>query len=260
LGIKLDYNKLPAGTDPPGFRGQSDRYDSNGNSCSNITGLMDDEYLNDVHKFTTCSREDYKAYYNQVLGTYGTFCLDCKNDAGVHTKCEQILDTEITPTRNNLITKLPVLHKDFEMRFQLKTAINSRGYSTYNVLHLTTNGDNSKYGDRIPSVYVARHSYSGSYDTHNKMTIRFHANGVTNEERQIVVPQNVWIDVRLSQKEIVNEHILEYQVGNKTVTMTNSVPAEFKRVLVYVSDNYVSCPSSYYGTIQIKNFEVCTTG
>ena len=77
LGIKLDYNKLPAGTDPPGFRGQSDRYDSNGNSCSNISGLMDDEYLNDVHKFTTCSREDYKAYYNRVLETYGTFCLDC---------------------------------------------------------------------------------------------------------------------------------------------------------------------------------------
>ena len=77
LGIKLDYNKLPPGTNPPSFNGQSDRYDSNGNSCTNISGLMDSAYLTDVDKFTTCSREDYKAYYNRVLDTYGTFCLDC---------------------------------------------------------------------------------------------------------------------------------------------------------------------------------------
>ena len=95
------------------------------------------------------------------------------------------------------------------------------------------------------------------------MYIYFHANGVTNQYKVFVVPQNVWIDVRFSQKEMANEYILDYQVGNKTFTMKNNVPADFQGVLAYVANNYVYCPTSnpsYYGTIRIKDFEVCTTG
>ena len=75
LGIKLDYTKAP--NEPPGFKGFSDRYDSQGNSCTNISGLMDQGYKTEVDKFTTCSKEDYKAYYNKVRQTHRSFCLDC---------------------------------------------------------------------------------------------------------------------------------------------------------------------------------------
>ena len=74
LGIKLDFLKAPA--NPPSFNGISVRYDSEGKPCTNVSGLMDQGYKNDVDKFTGCSRDDYKFYYNKVLQTYGTFCLD----------------------------------------------------------------------------------------------------------------------------------------------------------------------------------------
>ena len=74
LGIKLDFLKAPA--NPPTFNGISVRYDSEGKTCTNVSGLMDQGYKNSVDKFTGCSRDDYKAYYNKVLQTYGAFCLD----------------------------------------------------------------------------------------------------------------------------------------------------------------------------------------
>ena len=75
LGIKLDYNN--PSSEPPALDGSIDRFDSEGNSCTNISGLMDKEYKTDVDRFTTCSKDDYKEYYNQVLDAHGKFCLDC---------------------------------------------------------------------------------------------------------------------------------------------------------------------------------------
>ena len=74
LGIKLDFIKAPA--NPPSLNGVSGRYDTEGKTCTNVSGLMDQGYKDSVDKFTGCSRDDYKVYYNKVLQTYGTFCLD----------------------------------------------------------------------------------------------------------------------------------------------------------------------------------------
>ena len=53
------------------------RYDSQGNSCTGLNGLMDYGARSSVNKFTTCSKEDFTAYYNRVISTYGSFCLTC---------------------------------------------------------------------------------------------------------------------------------------------------------------------------------------
>ena len=59
-----------------GSGGTSDiRYDGQGNSCTGINGLMDYGSRSSVDKFSTCSKEDFAAWYNQVLQTYGSFCL-----------------------------------------------------------------------------------------------------------------------------------------------------------------------------------------
>lgn len=61
-----------------GSGGTSDiKYDSNGNACTRINGLMDYGSRSRVDKFTTCSREDFAAWYTRVMGTYGSFCLTC---------------------------------------------------------------------------------------------------------------------------------------------------------------------------------------
>ena len=61
-----------------GSEGTSDiRYDSQGNLCTGINGLMDYGARGDIDKFTTCSKEDFAAWYNKVIQTYGGFCLTC---------------------------------------------------------------------------------------------------------------------------------------------------------------------------------------
>ena len=61
-----------------GFGGPSDtRYDSSGNSCTGINGVMDYGSRSSVDKWSTCSEEDFSAWYTRVVSTYGSFCLTC---------------------------------------------------------------------------------------------------------------------------------------------------------------------------------------
>ena len=53
------------------------RYDSNGNRCTGLNGLMDYGSRSSVDKFTTCSKEDFTTWYRRVINTYGSFCLTC---------------------------------------------------------------------------------------------------------------------------------------------------------------------------------------
>ena len=46
-------------------------------SCHDINGLMDYGERKDVDKFTTCSRQDFRDFYNRMFQFYnGHFCLD----------------------------------------------------------------------------------------------------------------------------------------------------------------------------------------
>ena len=56
---------------------RDDRFDKNGVKCTGINGLMDYGARSSVNKFTTCSKEDFRDYYNHVLDTYKSFCLSC---------------------------------------------------------------------------------------------------------------------------------------------------------------------------------------
>ena len=61
-----------------GSGGLSDtRYDIQGNPCTGINGVMDYGSLGSVDKFSTCSKEDFSAFYSRVTQIYGSFCLSC---------------------------------------------------------------------------------------------------------------------------------------------------------------------------------------
>ena len=68
LGMQHDFKKSVK---------SNTRYDSKGNRCTGVNGLMDYVTRRNVNKFTTCSREDFAAWYQRVVGTYGSFCLSC---------------------------------------------------------------------------------------------------------------------------------------------------------------------------------------
>ncbi len=48
--------------------------DSNGNSCTNVGGIMD--YAGNSTQWTTCSVEKFTDYYNEVIAKNGQFCMD----------------------------------------------------------------------------------------------------------------------------------------------------------------------------------------
>ena len=71
-----------------GNGGTSDiKYDSSGNRCTGINGLMDYGSRSRVDKFTTCSKEDFASWYRRVVQTYGSFCLTCSKFP--HTQINQ---------------------------------------------------------------------------------------------------------------------------------------------------------------------------
>ena len=51
------------------------KFDRDGNACTNVNGLMDYGARSSVDKFSACSRQDFRDFYNQMLGYYGGFCL-----------------------------------------------------------------------------------------------------------------------------------------------------------------------------------------
>ena len=54
----------------------SNRYDRNNVLCTNQNGLLDYGARSSVDKFSTCSKQDFKDFYNQMLSEYnGIFCL-----------------------------------------------------------------------------------------------------------------------------------------------------------------------------------------
>ena len=60
-----------------GSGGISDtRYDREGNVCTGIDGVMDYGTRSQVDKWSTCSKQDFKDFYNQQLNVHnGVFCM-----------------------------------------------------------------------------------------------------------------------------------------------------------------------------------------
>ena len=60
----------------------ADRITRDGTPCTNLNGLMDYGSRSSVDKFSACSKQDFRDFYNQMLQFYnGVFCLaqDCGN-------------------------------------------------------------------------------------------------------------------------------------------------------------------------------------
>ena len=51
------------------------KYDSQGNRCTGIDGVMDYGARSQVNKWSTCSREEFSTWYSNMVSTYGSFCL-----------------------------------------------------------------------------------------------------------------------------------------------------------------------------------------
>ena len=70
-------------------------------------------------------------------------------------KCQYSKKDELQIARGRLITMIPKITKEFEVRYELwVTALNTTNW--HNIIHLTTNSNRGKYGERIASAWIYR--------------------------------------------------------------------------------------------------------
>ena len=93
--------------------------------------------------------------------------------------------------------QVPFLGKEFVVSFEL--FINKlAGDHWQNVIHVTTDGNNAKMGDRIPGVWIL----GGRY-----LAVISAING-TNEWKNVgTVEENKWIKVDISQKPTADKKV-----------------------------------------------------
>ena len=72
LGMKHDFVK---NGDKYEFR-----FDTQGRPCTGIRGIMDYGNKRIKNKFSSCSKEDFREWYDYCVAAYGSFCLACKSE------------------------------------------------------------------------------------------------------------------------------------------------------------------------------------
>ena len=138
---------------------------------------------------------------------------------------------EIDIRRNNLLTTLNVLPKEYSVSFEVfPTMFNGGGWT--NVIHLTTGDDAGSYGARTPAVFFAMErrqlriisAISGNNNTiYNALGSRI----------------NVWTSVKIVQFKSGDTYTYRIFINDtKKFQVVNNDPREFTNVKVYASDQW----------------------
>ena len=137
------------------------------------------------------------------------------------------LKTETPIVKDRMVGSIPTLAKTYEVSFEVNPTKNPSGKA--NIMHMGLGGDNSKYGDRTPSVSVFPSSYGP------KLVISSAVN--ENKDYQHVskgIPLNTWSKVKVKQAKVNGEHVYTISLNDKEVHRVKNIqPEEFKNVKVY---------------------------
>ena len=140
---------------------------------------------------------------------------------------------EFTIQKNNLLTTLSLLGKQYSVSFQVFQS-NWVSGNARSVIHLTLGGNgwpSGVYGDRTPAVWLYPNG-------------KFHIASAVGGNRNYVYNSasyqaKLWITVRISQ--LLSDSIYRYRIfiNNETVhDVINTKPVEFKNIKVYAGDPF----------------------
>ncbi|XP_065641517.1 uncharacterized protein LOC105843224 [Hydra vulgaris] len=154
------------------------------------------------------------------------------------------LQNETQLVKNNLVTTLSTLFKEYTVSFEVKlTAIKG---STLSVFHLTTSYDYGIYGYRTPAMWVQD---PGVFYICSAVNSNFDFCQVT----KVIVPNN-WNSIKISQELFEGKYIYSIEHNCITVfTQENTDPQEFSNVQVYVSDPWYEVQPGLIRNFKITN-------
>ena len=148
--------------------------------------------------------------------------------------------------RNKLVATIPVLKKEYTVSFKIKPVTYSKEWRS--VIHLTTDQNYGKYGERNPAVWFQD-------DGSGRLAIFSAING--NNNAYFVtepLPLNKWSSIKINQRQIKGVFYFCVDVNGKNIhTKENNQVADFKNVKVYAADPWYNPQNGFIKDIRIFN-------
>ena len=150
--------------------------------------------------------------------------------------------------RNNLLTTIPTLKKEWRVSFEFK-ASNFKGLSQ--IFHMTAGGKGAgtgaKYGDRTPAIWT--HSSKG-------LLISSAVGGQFSYSKffKPLPSPGDWAKIGIGQELVESNLIYSVSINNKKVfSIRNSKPVEFDNVKAYSASTWYSPLSGSIRNLVIEN-------
>ena len=150
--------------------------------------------------------------------------------------------------RNQLLTTIPLLTKEWRVSFEFKAT--SYGSGLLQVLHMTTGGKgvgrSAKYGDRTPAIWT--HPTRG-------FLIASAVGGKPSYAKYIkgLPPTGEWIRIQVGEE--LEDSNMTYYVninGTRVFSTPNSEPSDFIDVQVFSSSPWYSPVAGFLRNIKIE--------
>ena len=155
-----------------------------------------------------------------------------------------IAEETFAVTQDNLLTTLPILYKEFEVKLEINVLSFPNSYVS--IFHMTLGND----FERIPALW-------GNGGSNPYFHVCSAINGDNNYCKNFNIPTNTWMEFKLSQKKLTDgSYIFEYVLDNNIIdSVVNNQAADFTDVKVYASDPWYPPFSG-----SLRNIEICFKG
>ncbi|XP_047137853.1 uncharacterized protein LOC100198704 isoform X2 [Hydra vulgaris] len=153
---------------------------------------------------------------------------------------------EMKLEQGQLIGTMSLLKKVYTVSFKIKPVTYSKEWRS--VIHLTTDQNYGKYGERNPAVWF-HEGGSGRLAVFTALNENNNAYFPTD-----VFPLNIWSSVKIHQYQIKDIFYFSVDVNGKNIhTVENKKPIELKNVKVYASDPWYNAQDGFIKDILIFN-------
>ena len=172
----------------------------------------------------------------------------CLCFAGVWTSAFS-LGTEHKIKRNQLLTTIPLLAKEWRLSLELKA--DNFGSSFKQVLHMSIGGKGvgkfAKYGDRTPAIWThPSRGFQISSAVRGKHSFGKYI-------KKLPAPGE-WVKIEIGQALESSEMIYYIAInGRRMVSVTNPEASEFENVMVFTSSPWYSPVSGSIRNLAIEN-------
>merc|ERR1712042_18359 len=172
------------------------------------------------------------------------------------TGFELLQGPELVLKKDQLITVVPYMGKEYEVSFELY--LNSYPTADWtSVLHFTRSGNAHSYGDRCPGVWLSGHA-----NHYRLLHVAAAVDGITNMwiDTKKIYPLKTWIKIKISQALMYDNFVYTVEVDGQTVhEEINDVAAMFTDVKVYAGDPWYPAQDGKIRnlTLKTKNDGAC---